>query len=181
MLDVIILALALSMDAFAVSLGLGAKPSMNIRWLSIISGLYFGIFQGLMALAGHLGGAGILGKVELYAPWLAFVLLTAIGAKMIYESRLVDIEKPVVDVTQKVLLMLAVATSIDAMAAGYSLSLFTVSPFVSCAIIGFVTLILSSAGVVIGAKYGTWLEKKSELAGGIVLILIGLKIVMGSL
>ena len=180
MIEVVILALALSMDAFAVSIGLGAKHASKTPALAIQAGLYFGLFQGLMPLIGYLGGMEIFGWIEAYAPWIAFLLLFAVGSKMLYESFSGNlensIEKDVVNITHKVMFVLAIATSIDALAAGFSLTVLDVNALVACAIIGVTTLIFSWVGVFVGAKSGTWLESKAELLGGIVLILIGLKI-----
>ena len=178
MVEVILLAIALSMDAFAVSVGLGAKHKGNPLQLALISGCYFGLFQGLMPLIGYLGGKGVLGWVEAYAPWIAFFLLLLIGCKMIYEAFAEGIEEDIAIISHRVMLMMAIATSIDAMAAGFALTLLDVGPFVACLIIGVTTFVFSWAGVFVGIKSGTWLESKAEVFGGIVLILIGLKIVL---
>jgi putative Mn2+ efflux pump MntP len=178
MVEVFLLAVALSMDAFAVSIGLGSKHKKNPVSLALMSGFYFGVFQALMPLIGYLGGKGVLGWVEAYAPWIAFCLLSLIGGKMIYESFSEGIEEDISSITHRVMLILAIATSIDAMAAGFALTLLDVRPFFACLIIGVTTYIFSYAGVFIGAKSGTWLESKAELSGGVVLILIGLKILL---
>ncbi|WNO59927.1 manganese efflux pump MntP family protein [Rheinheimera sp. MMS21-TC3] len=178
MFEVIVLALALSMDAFAVSIGLGAKHSQTRLPLGLIAGIYFGLFQGIMPLIGYAVGIGIFVWIEVLAPWIAFVLLTLIGGKMIYESRSEGVENNIVKITHKVMLILALATSIDAMAAGFSLTILQVNPISACFIIGITTLIFSWLGVVIGKLTGSWLESKAELLGGIVLILIGLKILI---
>ncbi|AWB57630.1 manganese efflux pump MntP family protein [Colwellia sp. Arc7-D] len=176
MFEIIILALALSMDAFAVSIGLGAKNKNKTASLAMACGLYFGFFQGLMPLIGYMGGRGVFGWIEAYAPWVAFFLLVLIGAKMIYESFSDGIEEDIAKVTHRIMLVLAIATSIDAMAAGFSLTILDVNPFIACAIIGMTTFFFSVFGVYIGDKSGTWLESKAELLGGVVLILIAIKI-----
>ena len=176
MIEVILLAVALSMDAFAVSIGLGSRktePTTSLAWMT---GLYFGLFQALMPLIGYLGGKGVLGWIEEYAALIAFGLLVLMGGKMIYESFAEGIEKEISIITHKVMLMLAIATSIDAMAAGFTLTLLDVNPFIACLIIGVTTFVFSWAGVFIGSRSGTWLESKAEFFGGVVLILIGLKI-----
>ncbi|MBD1576426.1 manganese efflux pump [Vibrio sp. S11_S32] len=186
MLDVMLLALALSMDAFAVSIGLGSKLASQSPQseqtkpldLALKAGIYFGLFQVLMPFIGFLGGHGVLGWIEGYASWIAFILLFFIGAKMIYEAFSEGIEDDICQVTHRIMLTLAIATSVDAMAAGFSLPLLDVNPFVACAIIGIVTFIFSFIGVFIGRKSGTWLESKAELAGGIVLILIAFKLLL---
>jgi putative Mn2+ efflux pump MntP len=175
-IDVAILATALSMDAFAVSIGLGAKHTDKTLSLAIMAGLYFGFFQGLMPLIGYLGGKEVFGWLEAYAALIAFFLLLIIGSKMIYESFSGGIEKDIVKITHKVMFALAVATSIDALAAGFTLTILDVNPFVACAIIGLSTLVFSGMGIFVGVKSGTWLESKAELFGGIVLVLIGCKL-----
>jgi putative Mn2+ efflux pump MntP len=174
MFEVIVLAVALSMDAFAVSIGLGSKK--NSRGLGLKAGLFFGAFQALMPFIGYLGGKGILGWVEDYAHWIAFGLLTLIGTKMIYEGLHEGIEEDIAAITNKMMMLLSVATSIDAMAAGFSLTLLDVNVYLACLIIGMTTFAFSWLGVLIGERSGTWLENKAEIFGGVVLILIGIKI-----
>lgn len=178
MIEVIILALALSMDAFAVSIGLGAKHSNKGLALGLMAGIYFGVFQGIMPLLGYAGGKGVFAWIDVYAPWVAFILLVLIGAKMIFESRSEGIEEDIRKITHRVMLVLALATSVDALAAGFSLTLLNVNAFYACFIIGLTTFGFSWLGVLVGAKTGTWLESKAELLGGIVLILIGFKILL---
>jgi len=173
MFEVIVLAVALSMDAFAVSIGLGSKG--NTRGLGLKAGLFFGTFQALMPFIGYLGGKGVLGWVDAYAHWIAFGLLALIGAKMIYEGLHEGIEENIAAITNKMMLLLAIATSIDAMAAGFSLTLLDINAYLACLIIGVTTFAFSWAGVQIGKSSGTWLESKAEIFGGTVLILIGIK------
>ncbi|MDD2774561.1 MAG: manganese efflux pump MntP family protein [Gallionella sp.] len=176
MLEVIILAIALSMDAFAVSIGLGAKK--NAAHLALRAGLFFGVFQALMPFIGYLGGKGVLSWIDAYSHLIAFGLLTLIGAKMIYEALQEGIEEDIAGITNKLMLMLAIATSIDAMAAGFSLTFLEVNPYLACLTIGVVTFAFSVLGVYIGKRSGTWLESKAELFGGTVLILIGIKLLV---
>jgi putative Mn2+ efflux pump MntP len=178
MIEVLILAVALSMDAFAVSIGLGAKHNSKKIPLGLMSAVYFGLFQGVMPLIGYLGGKGVLGWVEAYASWIAFLLLLLIGIKMLYESFSEGIEEDIAKITHRVMLILAIATSIDAMAAGFTLTLLDVNPFVACFIIGITTFFFSWLGVLIGSKSGTWLESKAEFLGGVTLILISIKILL---
>jgi len=178
MIEVILLAVALSMDAFAVSIGLGSNEKTKRFSLALSAGIYFGLFQALMPLVGYFGGKGVIEVVETYAPFIAFLLLVLIGGKMIFESFSEGIEEDIKQTTHKVMLMLAIATSIDAMAAGFALTLLDVSPLIACSIIGSTTFVFSYFGVLIGANSGTWLESKAELFGGVVLILIGLKILI---
>jgi putative Mn2+ efflux pump MntP len=173
-----LLAVALSMDAFAVSIGLGTKNRQKPFSLALLAGAYFGLFQALMPMIGYLGGKGVFGWIEAYAPWIAFLLLLLIGGKMIYESFSDEAEEDIPNVTHRVMLMLAVATSIDAMAAGFALTLLNVSPLIACLVIGITTCLFSFAGVYVGKRSGVWLESKAELFGGVVLVLIGLKILL---
>ncbi|HCW91235.1 MAG TPA: manganese efflux pump MntP [Marinobacter sp.] len=179
MIEVLVLAVALSMDAFAVSIGLGSKHARKASSLAWMAAVYFGLFQGLMPLIGYLGGKGVLGWVEAYAPWIAFILLVLIGGKMIYESVSEGVEEDIAIITHRVMLTLAIATSIDAMAAGFALTLLDVAPLLACLIIGATTFLFSIVGVYIGTRSGTFLEGKAEFLGGVVLILIGFKMLFG--
>jgi putative Mn2+ efflux pump MntP len=173
MFEVIVLAIALSMDAFAVSIGLGSKG--DIKGLGLKAGLFFGLFQALMPFIGYLGGKGVLGWLADYSHWIAFALLLLIGGKMVYEGLQEGIEEDIAAITNKMMLLLAVATSIDAMAAGFSLTLLDFNPYLACIIIGVTTFAFSWVGVLIGKRSGTWLESKAEIFGGVVLILMGIK------
>ncbi|WP_158969250.1 manganese efflux pump MntP family protein [Paraglaciecola sp. L3A3] len=175
MIEVIILAIALSMDAFAVSIGLGSKHINMSKTLAIMAAIYFGLFQAVMPLIGYLGGKGLLSWVDAYSAIIAFLLLVLVGTKMIYESFSVEEDHDVKVITNKVMFVLAIATSIDAMAAGFSLTLIEINAYLACIIIGVTTALFSYSGVYIGAKSGTWLESKAEIVGGVVLILIGFK------
>ena len=176
MLEVIVLAVALSMDAFAVSIGLGSKG--DTRGLGLKAGMFFGVFQALMPFIGYLGGKGVLGWVDAYAHWIAFGLLALVGGQMIYEGLHEGIEEDIAAITNKMMLVLAIATSIDAMAAGFSLTLLDVNAYLACLIIGVTTFAFSWLGVQVGKSSGTWLENKAEIFGGTVLILIGIKILV---
>ncbi len=179
MTEVIILAIALSMDAFAVSIGLGAtKQHSKVAPLGLIVALYFGLFQGVMPIIGYLGGKGILSWAESYTPWIAFVLLLLIGAKMIFDSFSEGIEEDISKITHRILLTLAIATSIDAMAAGFSLTLMRINPLIACFTIGVITFIFSWLGVLVGTKGGIWLESKAEFLGGITLIFMAIKMIL---
>lgn len=181
MIEVIFLAVALSMDAFAVSIGLGAKTnSKGAGPLAVQAGLWFGLFQGLMPLIGYLAGHGLLGWIEAWASWIAFALLLLIGGKMIFESFSEGVEEEIAIITHRVMLTLAIATSIDAMAAGFSLTLLDVNAWLACLIIAGTTFLFSWFGVYIGQRSGTWLESKAEMFGGIVLVLIAFKMLLSS-
>ncbi len=178
MIEVFILAFALSMDAFAVSIGIGVKSKKFNKLLALKVAFLFGLFQGAMPLFGYFASIGLGGFIESIDHWIAFLLLSLIGGKMLYDSFGENIEGEISNITNKVLLLLAIATSIDAMAAGFTLKLLALNPFVSMIIIGVVTFIFSFVGVYVGTKNGAFLEDKAEKIGGIILIGIGLKILI---
>lgn len=178
MFEVIILAFALSMDAFAVSIGIGVKKSRFDYLLAFKVGLFFGFFQAFMPLIGYLASVGLGSFIESIDHWVAFFLLSIIGGKMLYESFGENTEDEISIITNKILLILAIATSVDAMAAGFTLNLMHLNPFVSMILIGVITFIFSFLGVYLGTKGGSFLEDKAEKIGGVILILIGLKILI---
>ncbi len=189
MIALVLLALALSMDAFAVSVGLGAKHRHHTTKIACMAAGYFGLFQGLMPLIGYLGGRTVLGFISNLAPWIACMILVCLGGKMLYEALSEDEDESTNDaltianqnelpITQKTMTTLAIATSIDAMAAGFTLNLIAVNAYLACAIIAIVTGVFSFMGVYLGKQSGTWLESKAEIFGGLVLIGIGLKMVI---
>ncbi len=178
MIEVLLLAVALSMDAFAVSIGIGVKAKSFDKALAFKAALLFGIFQGVMPLFGYLASVGLGRFIESIDHWIAFLLLTLIGGKMLYDSFGENTEEEISSTTNKVLLLLAVATSIDAMAAGFTLDLMALNPFVSMIIIGLITFIFSFLGVFAGTKGASALEDKAEKLGGVVLIAIGAKILL---
>lgn len=193
MIEVILLAIALAMDAFAVSIGLGAKsqrqqPRYVLR-LAIYAGLYFGIAQGVMPLIGYLLGAVLLSWLAAAAPWIGGGILILLGAKMLYEALNDEVEALIEDssdknaqekINHRMLFTLAIATSIDAMAAGFTVNLLALNAWLACFIIGIITVGFGFFGIYLGKSSGTWLEDKAEILGGIVLILIGLKVMFFS-
>ncbi|MDP2561693.1 manganese efflux pump MntP family protein [Psychrobium sp. 1_MG-2023] len=178
MFELILLALAVSMDAFAVSIGLGARKVTKPLSLAAKAAIYFGLFQGAMPVIGYFSGQGVLDWIKGYTHWVAFALLLIIGLKMIYESFDAGVEQSLSNISHRVLLVLAIATSIDAMAAGFVLHLIPVDPMLACGLIAVVTGLFSYLGVIIGTKTGDKLESKAELLGGIVLVLIGFKMLL---
>ena len=178
MIEVVLLAFALAMDAFAVSIGLGVKSVKFDKKLAIKVAFLFGLFQGVMPLFGYLASIGSNSFLESISHWIAFILLSLIGGKMLYDSFAENTEDEINIITNKVLLLLAIATSIDAMAAGFTLSLLELNPLISMLFIGIITFVLSYIGVYVGTKSGFFLEDKAEKLGGIILILIGLKILI---
>ena len=180
MIEVILLAIALSMDAFAVSLTLGVRNPKEIQKLAWLAGLYFGLFQGIMPLFGYLGGVAVFGWLGDFSHWIAFVLLIIIGLKMIYEAITSKAEEntPSLGYSHYALLLLAIATSIDALAAGFSLTLMNVNGIYACILIGIITFLFSYVGVRMGRQTSHWLGNKAELFGGVVLVLLGFKILL---
>lgn len=178
-ISILLIAFGLSMDAFAVSITSGITiKNLQIKNALKIA-LYFGGFQALMPIIGWLSGIGLRNFISTFDHWIAFGLLTFIGGKMIYESfQIEQIEKETNPLNSYVLLMLAIATSIDALAVGVSLSFLNVFIITPAIIIGIVTFILSFIGTLIGDKCGHFFEKKIEILGGVVLIGIGVKIVL---
>ena len=177
-IELIILSIGLAMDAFAVAICKGlSMPKMNWKKASII-GLYFGGFQALMPLIGYLLGVNFQEKITSIDHWIAFILLGVIGINMIKEAISKDSEKQNDSIKFKDMLILAVATSIDALAVGITFAFLKVNILLAISLIGIITFIISVAGVKIGNVFGDKYEKKAEFAGGIILILLGIKILL---
>lgn len=176
--EILAIALGLAMDAFAVSIAtsVALHPCTGRHILRMASA--FGLFQAVMPLLGWLAGRTISAYISAWDHWLALALLSFVGIHMILESRNSAVDRPAGrDPTRGVpLLLLSVATSIDALAVGLSLAFLEVTIWVPCVVIGLVTWALSSLGVAFGGLLGQAFGRKMEAAGGIVLILIGLKI-----
>lgn len=175
----------LAMDAFAVSIckGLGMKKINHFHAFMIA--FFFGAFQALMPLIGWVAGRSFASYIESFDHWIAFVLLVLIGGKMLVETFRGDepscssCQEAATDkLDYKELFLLAIATSIDALAVGVSLAFLGVNIWQAIAIIGIVTFVISYAGVVIGHVFGSRFEKGAQIAGGVILILIGLKILL---
>ena len=185
LLEIFLVAIGLSMDAFAVAICKGlAMPQINKKQTLLI-GAYFGVFQALMPLAGWLLGSQFAGYVTKLAPWIAFVLLVWIGGSMIRESLSKneedgEPEPEPGELRHRELLMLAVATSIDALAVGVSFSMveLSVSIGTAAALIGCITFVISVGGVFVGHIFGAKYKNRAEFVGGAILVLIGLKILL---
>lgn len=181
MLEILLLALALAADAFAAAIGLGSTHRVDSKpqfiKMALLIGLYFGVAQGVMPLIGYALGSTMLGWFAAGAAWIAFVILIALGIKMLYESRSVNDDTPI-SLNHKTLLSLAIATSLDAMGAGFTLNLFSVNAYLAYVIIALTTAILSILGTYIGRQSGTWLGSWAEALGGLVLIAIGVRMVL---
>ena len=180
LLTIVVIALGLAMDAFAVSVTIGAvykKPGIGHAFRTALT---FGGFQAAMPVIGWLTGMTVRKFIQDYDHWVAFCLLAAIGCKMIYESfKIKRVQQRSNSLRISMLLALAVATSIDAFAVGITLSfLLTGSIAITVIIIGAVTFVLSYAGVYIGKKFGYFFANRIEALGGLVLLGIGTKILL---
>jgi putative Mn2+ efflux pump MntP len=177
--EIFLLAIGLSMDAFAVAVCLGLNMKKATVKKSLIVGLYFGIFQGVMPVIGYFIGSLFASKIEAFDHWLAFGLLSVFGIKMIWNAFKKEIhENKETSLHPKKMVPLAIATSIDALAVGISLAFLGVNIYLSAVLIGVTTLVLSFIGVKIGNIFGLKLKSKAEFIGGVILILIGLKILL---
>lgn len=180
LLELILIAVGLSMDAFAVALCKG----LNMRKLTLrnsaIIALFFGGFQGAMPLLGWALGKQFESYITSIDHWIAFALLVLIGGNMIREVFKKDDDEMEAEdnLNLKELLLLAIATSIDALAVGITFAFLQVSILPAISLIGAITFVLSLVGVVIGHKFGAKFKSKAEFAGGFVLILIGTKIIL---
>ena len=177
LLSLLILAVGLSMDAFAVSVckGLSVKK-VGVKHAAL-AGLYFGGFQFLMPVIGYLLGFRFESVIEAVDHWVAFVLLAFIGGNMIKES-FGKAEELNDDFGVKTMLLMAIATSIDALAVGVTFAFLEVQILPAAGLIGVTTFLLSFVGIYIGNAFGARYKSKAELAGGIILVLIGLKILL---
>ena len=190
LLDIILLAVALAMDCFAVSIVSGvivrartaahddrhASPILHTR---LRMAFLFGFFQALMPLIGWLGISWFSRQLEAYDHWIAFVLLAFIGGNMIREAIAGEDEEEMDEsVSLREVLLLAVATSIDALTVGIAFASLSVNIWVSVALIGVTTFVLSIVGVLVGNQFGMRYQKPSQIAGGIILILIGTKVLL---
>lgn len=176
LLTLFITAVGLSMDAFAVSICKGlAMKKLDLK-KALIIGLWFGGFQALMPAAGYFLGSRFEQYVTAIDHWIAFILLSLIGANMIKEALSKDENETTDSVDVKTMFLLAVATSIDALAVGVTYAFLRVAVIPAISFIGITTFALSVAGVKVGNIFGTKYKSKAELAGGVILILMGIRI-----
>lgn len=177
-IEIFLIGIGLAMDAFAVSICKGLSMQ-KLDWKkAIIIALYFGIFQALMPVLGFFLGSTFEDFVIQVDHWIAFLLLGFIGGNMIKEAFDDELDKCNDNVDFKTMILLAIATSIDALAVGITFALLDVNILLSVIIIGTVTFVLSVLGVKIGNKFGNKYQNKAEFAGGLVLILLGSKILL---
>lgn len=188
--ELLLLAVGLSMDAFAVSVCKGlAMGDVKLKH-ALICGAWFGGFQALMPMTGYLLGSAFESFISAVSGWVAFVLLVLIGGNMLREALSKDEEKETNKMDFKTMLLLAIATSIDALAVGITFACVPVQLFdgsqllntvCSVLIIGATTFLISCAGVKVGGVFGTKYKTKAEITGGVILILIGVKILLEQL
>ena len=186
-IELLLLAAGLSMDAFAVSICKGLETEKITFKESLICGIWFGGFQGLMPFAGFLLGTGFEAIISRIAPWLAFILLSIIGINMVREAFSKEEEETKPGFSVKTMFLLAVATSIDALAVGITFVAVPVkiiaapvfgNTVIACVIICATTFVFSATGVRVGSILGARFKSRAQAAGGTVLICIGLKILL---
>ena len=177
--ELLLLAVGLSMDAFAVSVCKGLAMKKATLKAELTCGVWFGGFQALMPVIGFFLGALFADAIEAFDHWVAFILLAIIGVNMLKEALSQEEETASADMCVKTMFIVAVATSIDALAVGISLAMAgSVNILAAALLIGVCTFLLSAIGVKIGNVFGSRYEKKAQMAGGIILILLGVKILM---
>ena len=175
--ELLVLAVGLSMDAFAVSVCKGLALRRVTFRHCCLAGAWFGAFQALMPLLGYLLGSQFADKITAVDHWIAFVLLGLIGANMIREA-LLGGEEQNDSMSFRVMLLLAIATSIDALAVGVTFALLTIRIIPAVCTIGVITFVLSAIGVKLGSLFGARWGSRAEFAGGVILILLGTKILL---
>lgn len=177
-IEICFIGLSLSMDAFAVSISKGLAFKKNYFGKAIIVGLYFGVFQALMPLIGYFFGSTFSSVIEKIDYWIAFIALTLLGFNMIKDSINSKEEEMEDKIDVKTMITLSIATSIDALVVGVTFAFLEVSKFVAISIIGITTFLLCVIGVIIGNKLGRLFKNKASIFGGVILILIGIKILL---
>lgn len=175
--EICFIGVGLAMDAFAVAICKGLSMRKFDKEKAFIISIYFGVFQALMPLIGYILGIRFQNFVVDIDHWIAFILLAVLGGKMIKES-FGGVEKNNDRIDYKTMLVLSIATSIDALAVGITFAFFKINIIFSIFIIGTVTFCLTFLGVIIGNKFGDKFQNKAELMGGVILILIGTKILL---
>lgn len=177
-IEIVLIGISLAMDAFAVSICKGLSVKKMSYKNAFLCGIYFGLFQAVMPLLGFFLGSSFKNIVEKIDHWIAFALLLLIGLNMIKEAFSKEENIKNDDMSFKTMILLAIATSIDALAVGITFSFLEVNVLLAITIIGIITFAISFAGVKIGNAFGSKYENKSKIFGGLVLILIGLKILL---
>jgi putative Mn2+ efflux pump MntP len=172
-----LIGIGLSMDCFAVSLAIGTTTKTRLIYAAVIIALCFGAFQAGMTVIGWAAGVSLIGLISSYDHWVAFILLAIIGGKMIWEGiRGGEDEAPLESIRIVPVIVLSLATSIDALAVGISFGVLQTAVLIPVLMIGIVCFGISFAGVMLGERLESFLGNKMEIFGGIILILIGLRI-----
>jgi putative Mn2+ efflux pump MntP len=179
LIQLFLLAVGLAMDAFAVAVTLGLGMNKATWRNALTVGLYFGLFQAGMPLIGFFAARSFADYIRAFDTWVVFGLLAFLGGKMIYGAFKNNPDEPAnLALTPRVMLPFALATSIDAMAVGISFAFLEVNIWFAVALIGAVTLVLSMVGIKIGGIFGERFKKKATVAGGVILVLIGARVLL---
>ncbi len=179
LLTILLIAIGLAMDSFAVSLAIGTTTLCNDRRSILSVTLHFGVFQAVMPVLGWLAGTTIARFIAAYDHWVAFGLLAYIGVSMIISGFKLGVKTEIIDPNnEKTLLMLSLATSIDALAVGLSMALLSINIVLPVIIIGIVTMALSELGLHVGDRLGLKFGKTIKIIGGMILLFIGIRIVI---
>lgn len=177
-----VIGIGLSMDCFAVSLAIGTTTKTWMIYAAAIIAIFFGVFQAGMTVVGWLAGSSVIGLISSYDHWIAFILLAIVGGKMIWEGVRGGEEEAHIEVVQLVpVVVLSLATSVDALAVGVSFGVLQTAVLTPAIIIGIVCFVISFAGVMLGERLEDILGNKMEIIGGLILILIGINILAGHL
>ncbi len=177
-LELVFIAFGLAMDAFAVSIASGVVIKDLRVSQALRIAIFFGAFQALMPVVGWFSGVGLKGFIAGIDHWIVFTILNFIGIKMIYEAAKMNLDSKENVLGLYTLLVLSIATSIDALAVGITFAFLNISIIIPVIVIGIITFVLSLFGVFIGNHIGHFFERKIEMAGGIILICIGIKILL---
>jgi len=178
LIPIIFIGIGLSMDAFAVSVTCGLSLPSPKKWNAFKIAFSFGLFQALMPIIGWLAGKSLSVYIQQFDHYVAFIFLLLIGIRMVYKALKEGDYNPIDPSNYQVLLMLSIATSIDALAVGVTFAFLKMTIVTPVLIIGLITFIISALGVSIGHRVGCRLGKKAEIVGGAILIIIGLKILI---
>jgi putative Mn2+ efflux pump MntP len=177
-----VIGIGLSMDCFAVSLAIGTTTKTRLVYAAVIIAIFFGAFQAGMTVVGWLAGSSVIGLISSYDHWIAFILLAIVGGKMIWEGVRGGEEEAQIEVVRLVpVIVLSLATSIDALAVGVSFGVLQTAVLIPAIIIGLVCFVISFAGVMLGERLEDIIGNKMEIFGGLILILIGIHILAGHL
>jgi putative Mn2+ efflux pump MntP len=177
-----VIGIGLSMDCFAVSLAIGTTTKTRLVYAAAFIAFFFGAFQAGMTFVGWLAGSSVIGLISAYDHWIAFILLAIVGGKMIWEGVRGGEEEAHIEMIQFVpVIILSLATSIDALAVGVSFGVLQTAVLIPAIIIGLVCFVISFAGVMLGERFEDILGNKMEIIGGLILVLIGINILAGHL